>query len=957
MVTRHNGGSMRTVTWGFISGAILGASTIGGASPRATIAQQPPARLVPNAQLDSERAAAARAESVSAVASTKYRAGAFHRWFAGDGYRDLWATSVRVPVLDLHKFSGGLHVLKEGGGAQTKNLRLATSTGEEWVFRLVDKGATGDPPELKDTPINWLFQDGVSEMNPGAAQLTAPILTATGVLHPTAVLMWMPDDPALGEFRRDFANKLGMIEEFPNVPKAPGGEVADKLERAGASELAVKGEKSEKTEKAGKDEKKAKEAAGKIVTDTLNAKADTVAADSTKKNADKKEKEKEKGDGAERLGFGGATKIIDSPELLKLINTEAKERVDERAFLMARLSDFLVNDNDRGTADQWKWARLASGPKDEWEPIARDRDHAFVSATGFENSIGRLMRVSQVKFDGKIDIPGLTFPNYMDERLFAGLEKPVWDSVARELTRRVTDSVIVAATLALPPEYRSIAPHTIAVLKQRRDAMPAAADEYYSRLAARVEVHGTDAADAATISRTPDGPVNVRLESGGKQYFSRTFYPSETHEILVYLHGGDDTAIVVGQSASSILVRVIGGNGNNKFVDSSAVGGARHPTRFYDAGLTSGFEDDTLFERLPLERRNGRLAQPVPNYGGAFRGFVGLSDDRTVGLDPRIGVARYDYGFMDRPYASMLRLDAEYAAFWKGARVVFTADKRFESSPFHTMFYGRMSDLQFVNFHGFGNATSDSTLPDTYFQTHQRQWMANPSVGFAFGSWTDITLGPVLQHTTTDSTRSPLLTKDHPNGFGNFTEAGVLLDARYDRHDDRSQPTVPTNRVLVEAKGAYYPSAMDVRSAFGEASLALGAALIVPIPTHPILNVRAGGKKLWGDFPFFEAATLGGMETLRFMDTQRYAGDASLYGTSELLIPLARFKFLIPAQAGIAGDAEAGRVYFGGQSPSGWHSATAEGIWVGRVYGSQTLTLLRTTEPGHQIQLRLGLGF
>ena len=167
-----------------------------------------------------------------------------------------------------------------------------------------------------------------------------------------------------------------------------------------------------------------------------------------------------------------------------------------------------------------------------------------------------------------------------------------------------------------------------------------------------------------------------------------------------------------------------------------------------------------------------------------------------------------------------------------------------------------------------------------------------------------------------------------------------------------------TSRILVEAKGAYFPGAMDVHSAFREASLALGAALIVPIPTHPILNVRAGGKKLWGDFPCFEAATLGGIQTLRFMDTQRYAGDASLYGTSELLIPLTHFKFLIPAQAGIAGDAEAGRgAILGGQSPGGWHSATAEGIWVGRVYGSETLTLLRTTEPAHQIQLRLGLGF
>ena len=133
-------------------------------------------------------------------------------------------------------------------------------------------------------------------------QISAPILEASGVLHPTAVLVVMPDDSALGKFRADFAGRLGMIEEFPNVPK----------------------------------------------------------------------------DGS---GFGGATKIIDSEELLRLLNSDAKEHVDARAFLAARLTDFLINDNDRHPGN-WKWARLESGSKTQWEPIARDRDHAFVSYDG-----------------------------------------------------------------------------------------------------------------------------------------------------------------------------------------------------------------------------------------------------------------------------------------------------------------------------------------------------------------------------------------------------------------------------------------------------------------------------------------------------------------------------------------------------------------------------------------------
>ena len=40
----------------------------------------------------------------------------------------------------------------------------------------------------------------------------------------------MSDDPTLGDFRDEFAGKLGMVEEFPNVPTdGPGSVGATKI--------------------------------------------------------------------------------------------------------------------------------------------------------------------------------------------------------------------------------------------------------------------------------------------------------------------------------------------------------------------------------------------------------------------------------------------------------------------------------------------------------------------------------------------------------------------------------------------------------------------------------------------------------------------------------------------------------------------------------------------------------
>jgi hypothetical protein len=850
-------------TWIVVATVASAASSIAAAQPGLSIT-----------------APAAKPESVTVAAGARYQAGALHRWFTGDTYRDLWTMPIRVPVLDWQTYVGGLHPTKEGGGMQTKSLRLETADGAEYVFRLSDKTETGTPRQFKNTPVNGFFQDAVSAMHPAAAEVSAPILEASGVMHPTAVLVVMPADSSLGKFSADFAGRLGMIEEYPNVPKSSPG-------------------------------------------------------------------------------FGGATKIIDSDELLKLMNKDAKEHVDARAFLAARLTDFLINDNDRHSG-QWKWARMESGPKTQWQPIARDRDHALISYDGFILKLAAMAQNTLVSFGNAPNVPGLTWPREFDARLLGGLEKAVWDSLALAIQGRVTDAVIDSAAGAMPIEYSGSASKLKAVLTRRRDALPKAATEYYRMLAARVEVHGTDSSDHATITRVGEGVVDVRLESEGTTFFARRFNARETSEILVDLHGGDDTAFVSGNVQRSIALRIIGGNGTNTLIDSSTVAGQRNVARVYDSGTVAGvsYGLDTVFDRRPWEKTNGVLAPPGADAGARYAPVVGISDRRGVGITPRIGVAKYAYGFRRRPYESMVKLEGEYATQFRGGRVSVAADRRLESSPIYFSATARVSDFQVVNFNGFGNATTDSGSSNPYFAVHQRQWLFHPAVALAIGSTTDISFGPVIQHSVSDDARSPYLAATHPYGTGTFNQAGIQFGARYEWRAAVDSEEHTHHRVLIELNQLYFPAAMDVRSAFEETAISIGTSITVPLPTHPLFIVRTGGKKLYGNFPFYEGAAIGGEGTTRYMDPERYVGDASLYATSELRIPLAQFKLVVPLRTGIIGVAEAGRVYVGGSSPGGWHSRTGEGLWFGQGNASPVVTLMRTTEPGHAgIQLGLGLNF
>lgn len=154
---------------------------------------------------------------VVTAAGDRYRAGGLHRWLLGSHHRDLWAEPVRVEVLRLDEMAGGLIPLKTGGGMQTRALRFLGADGREYTFRSVDK----DPSAILDsifrsTLLADVVQDGTSAAHPFGALVAVPLLEAVGVLHVEPSLRVMPDDPALGPFRDEFAGMLGLIEERPD---------------------------------------------------------------------------------------------------------------------------------------------------------------------------------------------------------------------------------------------------------------------------------------------------------------------------------------------------------------------------------------------------------------------------------------------------------------------------------------------------------------------------------------------------------------------------------------------------------------------------------------------------------------------------------------------------------------------------------------------------------------------
>ena len=641
--------------------------------------------------------------------------------------------------------------------------------------------------------------------------------------------------------------------------------------------------------------------------------------------------------------FTGVTKIVSTTKLWEELDRDPANRVDSRAYLTARLLDVYVGDWDRH-ADQWRWARFDEGDARVWRPIPRDRDQAFSRLDGFLPWLARYYHPDVVGFGRSYpDMVGLNWDaRALDRRLLTDLERQVWDSTAAALQVRLSDSVIDAAVRRLPAEYYRLDGAVLArSLKQRRDGLGQAAGRFYALLARDVDVHATDQAELAEVDRHADGTVTLRLSrrdprSGaarGTPFYRRTFRPGETGEVRVYLQGGDDRTVVRG-SGRRIAVRVIGGGQRDELVDSSRAG-----VRFYR---------DSAGSRL------APLQAPPRDWGARWNPLVRVLFARDLGLILGVGETVTGYRFRRAPYASRQTLWVNFATGPQRFRVDYAGDFRGIAWGLGATLTAWASGIEVLRFHGFGNETA-APRPDDYYKVKQQAYSVAPALVVPFSERVRFSVGPLVKLAETTLEPGTFIDSLKPYGVGRLRRIAARADFRVDA---RNRPRAASAGAFLDVGASAYPAAWDVTAPFQEAHADAALYLTAPVPTRPTLAVRAQGKKVWGRYPFDEAAYLGGATTVRGFAEHRFAGDAALAGSAELRLSLFRFFLLVPEQFGLFGLGDVGRVYLAGESSDRWHTGVGLGAWVAFLSPGNTLSAAyaRSSE-GSGVYVRAGFGF
>ena len=831
-----------------------------------------------------------------------YGAGGFHRAMLGSSYRGLWTTPIAADVLDLAKEAGGLTPIRRVGGQQTKGLALLGKDGRSYTFRGVDKDPSNIlPEELHDTFVEGLLRDQMAAQHPAGAVIADELARAAGVPTIPVRIVVMPDDPLLGEFRADFKGLPGTFSEYPTAATA------------------------------------------------------------------------------EHSGFEGASEIVDHLTLFAKLAESPDDRVAIREFLRVRLFDLYVSDFDRHRK-QWRWMRR---PGDSlWHPLPEDRDQAFAR---YEGLIVRAAAgfVPQIRtFGDKYDkILGLTYNGREQDRwLLPELPREAWHAEAGALQAALTDEVLERAARRMPAEWYPLdGQRLVASLRKRRESLVREADVFYQHLAEEADVQATDASELARVERLPDGNVRVevaRLGSDGAAqpaYFQRLFLGSETHDVRLYMRGGDDRIEVAGKGGP-ITVRVVGGKGNDR-IDGAKAGGVR----YYDSLGDNRVAEGTAWDRRPYTAPPGPATAPwiPPRDWGRDNFFVPwVSYSSDIGVFVGGGVSTVGYGFRKHPWADHQTLRAGWAFGAKQPRIDYRGEFRRVNSDMRVGLRAYWSGLEILRYYGFGNETT-AEEDDDFYKVQQRQMVFSPSLSWPLVGALDLTLAPVVQYSDTQD-GDTLITEDAPYGTGSFGQVGGWARFRLDtrRAMNRSKgaraalPSIfgaagyPVSGVYLEAIGTVFPKAWDVESTYGWVEGQAAGFWTAGSRGRATLAVRAGSKHMFGDYPFHNAAAIGGggffsgLDAVRGLRPNRFIGDTAVYGNAELRLYVSRFFLALPGEWGLFGFGDVGRVWLEGELSDTWHPSWGGGIWLGLLSRANAIALtVAKSDERTAFYVRAGFSF
>ena len=798
---------------------------------------------------------------VTVSANTSLTGSKFKHMLMGRNYRSEWTYPVTVPVLDLGKEYGGLKPERQGGGKQTKSLRLEDSTGKEWVLRSIEKfPEAAMPAELRGGLAKDVVEDGISASYPYGSLSIAPLAHATGLPHIRRRLVYVPDDPRLDRFKNEFSNTLAILEEREPL----------------------------------------------YVTKTYN-----------------------------------------TNELVLRLAKDNDDHVDQKYVLKARLLDNFIMDFDRHE-DQWRWATRDTGKGKIYYPIPRDHDQAFFTNQGLIPKFARkpwfIPEIQGFRAKAKnINTFNRVARNF-DRTFLSELTEEDWRRQIDTFLTAMTDQVIEQSMQNQPKEIHQFSMNPIMeTLKRRRDYFRNDMMRYYRFISREVRIVGSNQREQFIITKQEDGNVRVvvnkidKSDAISSKIYDRVFQPRITEELQIYGLNDDDRYLIEGGDAE-IKIRIIGGAGNDTFINNGNGGKVLIYDAVYENNAITG--NPGLRDKIsndPQVNRYERLSYKYDYINPGVTMAYNIDDGLFLGAQ----VEAIENDFRKEPY--------KMRHFVRVTRALQTASFRVRYEGDFTKLIGNKdlllradirAPINVTNYFGYGNATVfDKTKPGREQFYRVRYDLADVSVLLRrqMQSWMRVHYGPTVQVFQVEDQKNAgrFVSQTSINGLNPET----LYDRKFYAGAHFKLDINSQNNRIVPTRGLVMD--VNMRPLFGltgssknlmraDIDMRIFASLF-KLP-RIVLATRAGYGRIIGNFELPQAYYLSGVENLRGYRRDRFAGRTMFFNNTELRFKVANFyTYLFPGELGFFVFNDVGRVWMDNEESKDWHVGNGAGVYLAPV--------------------------
>ncbi len=799
--------------------------------------------------------------------------GGFHKLTLGSHYRDLYRQEYKMEVLDLTKFRGGLTPIKRGGGNQTNSLRLIDPNGKQFVMRSMQKDASRFLPY----PFNKLsFAEPIVKDN----------FMST---HPFAAFAV----PFLAE-------ASGIYHTNPKlyyIPKQPALGIYNDEFGNGAYLLEERPAKNWK----------------------------------------------------ELDSFGNSKKIVSTGDVVEKLLKNHKHKVDQNFVVRSRLFDLVIYDFDRHS-DQWRWASFKDKEKNitTYRPIPRDRDQPFAKydglvTRGITQMVPFLKQLYVFQEETK-NIKWLTYGARTFDRTFMnGLSWQEWEAEVKYIQENLTDEVIDQAFQTWPTyAYETTGKNIAEITKKRRDGLMGLARRHYEVVAKNVDIFGTEKKELFKVERLNNDETRVRvyqLKDKGRDstlVFDRVFYTKETKEIRLFGENDKDRFHFTGKVKKGILIRAVGGLGEDHFLDESHVSQGAKKTQVYDTpkgnilylgkegkDMTSNDREKNIFNKSDFHYEYDYLV-PLP--------LIGFNPDDGFGLGADLLFTKYK--FKKDPFGSTHRIQLAYTFATQGYNIGYEGNYTEALGKSDLFLEGIFRAPTFVeNFFGLGNNTElIDGANDNFDYNRVRNSLFRVKAALKQpigGGGGFFSVGPVLERIEIENTAGRIVADslgDVPNIFDPKYYGGVELGLNFMNVNNAANPT---RGIIFSTDLGLKFNLDDDNKSFLPFKSELTIYESLNDKETIVFASRIGTGIVIGDYEFFQAPVIGGNSNLRGYRSERFSGDRTFYHNNDLRIRLFNSdNSVLPFSFGISGGFDYGRVWLEGESSDKWHYGYGGGIWI-----------------------------